>query len=301
VGKRGKPARGRRRRRNEASARSLLRELPLLVVVALVLALGIKTFLVQAFYIPSGSMENTARIGDRVLVDKFSPWFGAKPERGEIVVFKDPGGWLGHKPAADPPPVLKQLKQAGVFVGLLPSDDDQDLIKRVIGVGGDTVACCDSAGRVTVNGAALDEPYIFPGDDPSTQRFSVQVPKGRLWVMGDHRGDSGDSRAHMDKAGGGTVAEEDVVGRAVLVGWPLGRIHRLPVPGTFSHVPDKPQGNSQGNSQGDVNSSESEENQPTVATPAGFSFVMPAVSAVPAVALLRRVRSRRGSPGGWKL
>ncbi|MDI2129268.1 signal peptidase I [Yinghuangia seranimata] len=212
---------------------SLLREIPMLVVVAVVLALVIKTFFVQAFFIPSGSMQETIGIGDRVLVDKFTPWFGSKPERGEVVVFRDPGGWLGHKQKTDPPPGVKQLKQAMVFVGLLPSDDEQDLIKRVIGVGGDTVACCDASGRITVNGVPLDEPYIYPGDAPSNQQFSVKVPPGRLWVMGDHRGDSSDSRAHQDRPGQGTISEDDVVGRAFTVAWPISRWRGLPVPSTF--------------------------------------------------------------------
>ncbi|MFD9262909.1 signal peptidase I, partial [Streptomyces sp. NPDC059538] len=147
----------RRRRRTRRAG-----ELPLLVVVALCIALLLNTFMVQAFFIPSGSMEQTIRIGDRVLVDKLTPWFGSKIERGDIVVFKDPGGWLrgeAARPAKDPV-VIKQVKQGLTFIGLLPSADEQDLIKRVIGVGGDTVKCCDSRGRVTVNGSPLDEPYV---------------------------------------------------------------------------------------------------------------------------------------------
>ncbi len=140
----------RRRRRTRRAG-----ELPLLVVVALCIALLLKTFLVQAFFIPSGSMEQTIRIGDRVLVDKLTPWFGSKIERGDVVVFKDPGGWLKGESArqAPDPIVVKQIKQALTFIGLLPSSDEQDLIKRVIGVGGDTVKCCDAKGRVTVNEA----------------------------------------------------------------------------------------------------------------------------------------------------
>ncbi|MFE0583489.1 signal peptidase I, partial [Streptomyces sp. NPDC058874] len=154
-------------------------ELPLLVVVALCIALLLKTFLVQAFFIPSGSMEQTIRIGDRVLVDKLTPWFGSKIERGDVVVFEDPGGWLkgeAARPAQDPI-VVKQIKQTLTFIGLLP--DEQDLIKRVIGVGGDTVKCCDARGRVTVNGSPLDEPYVNPGNSPSDIPFEVRVPAGR--------------------------------------------------------------------------------------------------------------------------
>ncbi|MFB7812505.1 signal peptidase I, partial [Streptomyces virginiae] len=171
----------RRRRRTRRAG-----ELPLLVVVALCIALLLKTFLVQAFFIPSGSMEQTIRIGDRVLVDKLTPWFGSKIERGDVVVFKDPGGWLkGESARQTPDPiVVKQIKQALTFIGLLPSSDEQDLIKRVIGVGGDTVKCCDAKGRVTVNGSPLDEPYVNPGNPPSEINFEVKVPEGRLFMMG---------------------------------------------------------------------------------------------------------------------
>ncbi|CAM5594453.1 hypothetical protein SAVIM338S_05287 [Streptomyces avidinii] len=216
-------------------------ELPLLVVVALCIALILKTFLVQAFFIPSGSMEQTIRIGDRVLVDKLTPWFGSKAERGDVVVFKDPGGWLGGesaRPAPDPVGV-KQVKQALTFIGLLPSADEQDVIKRVIGVGGDTVKCCDARGRVTVNGSPLDEPYISPGNAPSEIPFEVQVPEGRIFVMGDHRSNSADSRYHLDEAFQGTVSEGDVVGQAVVIAWPFGHWRRLEQPATFRMVPDQ--------------------------------------------------------------
>ncbi|WP_443065881.1 signal peptidase I [Streptomyces sp. NBC_00503] len=216
-------------------------ELPLLVVVALCIALILKTFLVQAFFIPSGSMEETIRIGDRVLVDKLTPWFGAKVERGDVVVFKDPGGWLGgESDRPEPDPVgVKQVKQTLTFIGLLPSADEQDLIKRVIGVGGDTVKCCDARGRVTVNGSPLEEPYINPGNAPSEIRFEVHVPEGRIFVMGDHRANSADSRYHLDEAFQGTVDEKEVVGQAVVIAWPFGHWRRLEQPATFRMVPDQ--------------------------------------------------------------
>ncbi|MFJ2781728.1 signal peptidase I [Kitasatospora sp. NPDC087315] len=210
-------------------------------MVALLVALVMKTFMVQVFVIPSGSMEQTIQIGDRVLVDKFTPWFGNEPERGDVVVFKDPGGWLeaDHKPSTDGP-VLRGAKQVLTFVGLLPSDSEQDLIKRVIGVGGDTVECCDAQGRVSVNGAVVDEPYLAPGNPPSRQPFKVKVPQGRLWVMGDHRDVSADSRFHMANPGQGTIPLSGVVGRAFVIAWPLDRFHQLDAPGSLSSVARAP-------------------------------------------------------------
>ncbi|OKI30150.1 signal peptidase I [Streptomyces sp. CB03911] len=222
----GRPAAPARRVR-----RPLWQEIPLLVLLAVVLALGVKTFGVQAFSIPSGSMQNTLQKGDRVLVDKLTPWFGATPARGDVVVFRDPGGWLADRPAARGGP----LQQAMSLVGLMPSPGEQDLIKRVIAVGGDTVTCTAGA-PVRVNGVALDEPYLYPGatpcdDDPVG---TVTVPKGRIWVMGDHRNGSQDSRAHeLDRAGDGFVPVGNVIGRAVVVAWPLGRWATLPEPDTF--------------------------------------------------------------------
>jgi signal peptidase I len=212
----------------------------MLVAAALVIALVLKTFLVQAFVIPSGSMENTLRIGDRVLVDKLTPWFAAEPKRGDVVVFKDPGDWLAGEeaPPDHSPAVVKQVKKGLSFVGLLPSGDDRDLIKRVVAVGGDTVKCCDSYGKVTVNGKALDEPYLHPGNAPSAIAFEVKVPPGHLFVMGDHRADSADSRYHLDEKSQGTVPVSDVIGRAVAIAWPLGHWRGLEEPATFASVPE---------------------------------------------------------------
>lgn len=218
--------------RRVGQSSSLMRELPILVFVALALALLIKTFLVQAFFIPSDSMENTLLQGDRVLVNKFASHFG-DVKRGEVVVFRDPGGWL---PAgADDEsgnPIARGLKDVFVFVGLLPSSSEKDLIKRVIGVPGDKVACCTD-GKLTVNGIPLDERYIYPGDKPSDRQFSVTVPPNRLWVMGDHRSLSADSRVHMADPGNGTIPADNVVGRAFVLVWPLDRWSTLGVPDTF--------------------------------------------------------------------
>ncbi|MFF3540412.1 signal peptidase I [Streptomyces platensis] len=211
--------------------RAFWKELPILIGIALLLALLIKSFLVQAFSIPSDSMQDTLQRGDRVLVDKLTPWFGSKPQRGEVVVFHDPGGWLNETPTPEPNPVQTVLS----FIGLMPSSEEKDLIKRVIAVGGDTVEC-HGTGPVKVNGKALKEDsYIFPGVTPCGDRAfgPIKVPKGRIWVMGDHRDDSLDSRYHQNLKGNGTVSEDKVVGRAFTIAWPINRWSTLPVPDTF--------------------------------------------------------------------
>ncbi|HUR72798.1 MAG TPA: signal peptidase I, partial [Sporichthya sp.] len=205
----------------------------ILVAVALGIALLVKTFLVQAFFIPSESMQNTLLVGDRVLVNKFSARFGGDVQRGQVIVFRDPGGWLDSgQDDTTGNPVVQRLKDVFSFVGLLPSQSEKDLIKRVIGVPGDKVVCCTD-GRITVNGVPLDEGYLYPGDKPSDREFSVTVPPNRLWVMGDHRSDSADSRFHMSGPGNGTVPAENVVGRAFVSVWPINRWKVLTVPNTF--------------------------------------------------------------------
>ena len=223
----GRPQRPRPRR-------SFLRELPGIVITALVISVLIKTFLVQAFYIPSGSMENTLLVNDRVLVNKLTD----KPDeihRGDIVVFRDPGGWLADNPSqAGGGGVTGKIRDALVFIGLAPAVSEEDLIKRVIGVGGDHVV--GKGNRVTVNDVELAETYVFPGDQPTEADFDVTVPEGSLWVMGDHRSVSEDSRAHQQLSGKGFVPVDDVIGRAFTIVWPVGRSELLRAPDTF-HQP----------------------------------------------------------------
>jgi signal peptidase I len=214
--------------------KSFLRELPGIVITALVISVLIKTFLVQAFYIPSGSMENTLLVNDRVLVNKLAD----KPDeihRGDIIVFRDPGGWLSSNQDTGRGGVFGELRKALVFVGLAPAVGEEDLIKRVIAVGGDTVQCCTS-GHMTVNGVPLDEPYLYPSDlgTPSQTDFGpIKVPAGKLWVMGDHRSVSEDSRAHRTQPGQGFVPVSDVIGRAFTIVWPINRAKLLHRPETF--------------------------------------------------------------------
>ena len=206
-------------------------ELAILLTVALVLAIGIKALFMQAFYIPSGSMNDTLVLNDRILVQKVSYWGTASPSRGDIVVFSDPGGWLDGTATGAGNPVARALELFGLF----PTGGH--LVKRVIGVGGDTVRCCDKRGRVRVNGTPLKEGgYLAPGERPSLITFKQQVPEGYVWVMGDNRSQSADSRVHLGDPGGGFVAEEDVVGKVFAVVWPLDHAKMIRRPDTFGAV-----------------------------------------------------------------
>lgn len=231
----GEGSRGRRGRRRKPDRRALVaRELASVLALALVVSWLLKTFLVQAFFIPSESMEATLLRGDRVLVNRLVP-SPLELRRGDVVVFRDPGGWLD--PALDleeGASVAGALRSGLEFVGLAPAATGEDLIKRVVGVPGDRVVCCDASGRVSVGGVPREEPYLFPGDPPSDQRFDVRVPQGGLWVMGDRRGASRDSRAHLGDARGGMVPLENVIGRAFAVIWPLERAARLTAPDTLA-------------------------------------------------------------------
>ncbi|WP_395109304.1 signal peptidase I [Actinomadura sp. SCN-SB] len=229
-----KPAKGKKAKKQG----SFWKELPILIGVALVLALVIKAFAVQAFYIPSGSMENTLQVGDRVLVNKIV-YHTRDVKRGDIVVFNGLDSWDPETEVQEPGnPVAKLLRTIGTAFGVAPTE--KDYIKRVIGIPGDRVKCCDAKGRVTVNGVPLNEDsYLFtdpvtnernkPSDDP----FEVTVKPGQLWVMGDHRDLSFDSRSHRGDPGGGTIPTNRVIGRAFVIVWPLNRIGTLPIPETY--------------------------------------------------------------------
>jgi signal peptidase I len=206
---------------------SLLKELPILVVVALVVSLFIKSFLVQFFYIPSGSMENTLQVKDRVAVNKV-PFISKSIERGDVVVFRDPDNWLPEIVDYSTNKYVAKAKSALVAVGVLPNPTKQYLVKRVIGVGGDRVVCCTKDGNLSVNDVEIIEPYIFAGNKPSEMNFDVTVPKGKLWVMGDHRGASADSRYHQEDINNGFVPESKVTGRVVGVIWPFKNITYIP-------------------------------------------------------------------------
>jgi len=204
------------------------KETLILVGTALVLALIIKTFFVQAFYIPSGSMAQTLEVNDRILVQKISYWFG-DPQRGDIVVFDDPADWLGEEQGSQPSnPATKVLS----FIGLDPSGGH--LVKRVIGIGGDHVRCHD--GIVQVNGVNLKESsYVTLADNACVGVWSVVVPKDHLWVLGDNRENSADSRAHMGDPGGGFIPVDDVVGKVFVTVWPIDRWRFFHRPKTFAN------------------------------------------------------------------
>lgn len=235
----GGPEDGGRGRSALGAVGAAIREFVVVVAMALALSFVVKTWLIQAFYIPSGSMEDTLILNDRVVVNKLVPDV-VDLERGDIVVFEDPGDWLSTMPEVSHGPVRDGIEKVLSFVGLLPNTSDNHLIKRVIGLPGDTISCCDEQGRLIVNGVPIDETYVKPGDVPSSIDFDITVPEGKVWVMGDHRGDSEDSRFHDPKGTGeeGSVPVDRITGRAIAIVWPFDRAGWLGRgDSTFTDVP----------------------------------------------------------------
>jgi signal peptidase I len=264
--------------------RSFWRELPVLIIVALVLALIIKAFAVQAFFIPSASMENTLEIGDRVLINKMV--YHLRPiHRGDIIVFDGTGSWDFDNAPASSSIFSKAIDELEGLVGV--SHDSSIYIKRVIGLPGDHVACCNARGQVTVNGVPLSESsYLYPGNAPSTQSFSITVPAGRLWVMGDHRLVSYDSRGHLGDPGGGTIPESAVLGRAFVIIWPLSRWGSLNIPATF----EQPRLNASAAAGRNAAVSGSTALRPATSP---LPLALGVTGAVPVTWLQRRLRTRR--------
>ena len=217
---------------------SFLRELPIIVISALLVSIVVKTFLLHFFFIPTGSMENTLQIGDRIAVNKFGALF-SEVKRGEVVVFGDPDNWLGQAQQSNDPKPIALIKSGLITVGVLPDPAKQYLIKRVIGVGGDNVTCCDTNEKLQVNGVSIDEPYIYSGDKPSETKFNIDVPEGFLWVMGDHRAASADSRYQPDSANSGMVPLSKVVGRATFIVWPIRNIAIIEKGNDLKEIPVK--------------------------------------------------------------
>ena len=211
-----------------------LKEIATVVVIAVVLSFLIKTFLFRAFYIPSESMVSTLDVNDRIFVNLLVPEPFAL-SHGDVVVFRDTQGWLSAAPEKTQGP-FTWVQDGLTFVGLLPDNSEQHLVKRVIGLPGDHVICCDAGGKLTINGSPLDEGYVNGAEVPQIRNFDVVVPEGKVWVMGDNRNHSADSRAHMD-ANGGFVNLADIEGKAAVIAWPLNRLTILDnYPDVFKNV-----------------------------------------------------------------
>ncbi len=220
-----------------STKRSQWWDVPVTLVIAVGIVLFVTTFLVKPFSIPSGSMEDTLQIGDRVLVDKVTYRF-RDVQRGDVIVFDGTNTFTPPRDIPERDVFTGAVTWVGQSLGFM-EPDSTDFIKRVIGVGGDRVTCCDADGLLLVNGMPLDEAeYLFPGDIPSLQSFDVIVPDGTLWVMGDHRSNSADSRAHLGDPGGGFVPVDRVVGRGMSVVWPVGNWSGLDIPATFVELPE---------------------------------------------------------------
>ncbi|MGA0078418.1 MAG: signal peptidase I [Candidatus Nanopelagicales bacterium] len=210
---------------------SFVKEIVIVLTIALILSSIVRAFFFQAFYVPSASMEDTLQLQDRIIASKFSKIY-SPVDRGDVIVFRDPGGWLPDSQGSSNPVV-----RALIFVGLLPSDEGKDLVKRVIAKGGDEVICCDDAGRIIVNGVPLEEDYLKSGVSSDQVEFEITVPEGRLFMLGDNRPNSRDSRYHLQIAYG-TIPESHVVGKVNYRIWPFDRFAKLNTPEIFSQIPD---------------------------------------------------------------
>jgi len=220
----------------------LVRDVLVILLIAVVVSVVVKTFLVRSFYIPSGSMEQTLQVQDRILVDELTPRFGGY-ERGDVIVFRDPGGWLSTAPQPEHSVLVEAVDWVLSAVGISTSDSDEHLIKRIIGLPGDHVVCCNAMGQVTVNDVPIDETSylnLAAGQRaPDAYEYDVTVPDDGLWVLGDNRDRSQDSRYHTDQPTQGFVPLDNVVGRAFLITWPLNRFGLIDFHhGVFSGVPD---------------------------------------------------------------
>lgn len=218
---------------DEQKNKNWKKELAIVVVVSLLVSLLIKSFLLQSFYIPSQSMQDTLQINDRILVNVLVPG-AVSLQRGDVVVFEDDLGWLPEKQNNEGFGIGNVFGKFASFVGLAPDSSKQFLVKRVIGLSGDEVVCCNTAGNITVNGTEIIEPYIYPGDAASLTKFDIVVPENSMWVLGDHRSDSKDSRYNTEPF----VNQNSVVGRAFVVMWPFNHFSWLSNYGdTFKNVP----------------------------------------------------------------
>jgi len=207
-------------------------EIVIILVSAAVISTLLRFFVIQVYSIPSGSMTNTLEVGDRIAVNRL-PVLGKQVERGDVIVFSDDNGWL-----PDDGSTPEIWKKAGEFLGIFPANGEEVLVKRVIGLGGDTVECCDASGKILVNGVAIDEPYLKPGVTPSDQEFAVTVPEGTLWVMGDNRSGSADSRSHLGQGNSSFISDDAVLGKVWGVVWPLSHWSGVGSESTFDNVPE---------------------------------------------------------------
>lgn len=195
------------------------------LLIALVLVALLRNFVAQSFYVPSGSMIPTLNVGDRIVVNKLD----RSVERGDIVVFDGTETFGGNPTTRFDSAIGKVVAGGAKLFGI--DVDEKDYVKRIVGVGGDRVACCDARGRITVNGSPLPEPYLGPNVQPSSMDFDVTVPEGKLFMLGDNRDNSADSRAHLGDPGGGMVPVADVIGPPLVRYWPLDRLGGVPTSG----------------------------------------------------------------------